>query len=267
MPPVSLARLLGPVFMDREVEHEPAELSDAEGALAETLHSLDGAHNYRDWLLELFFPHLRTGSVVYEVGAGHGTFTGHLAQKARVYAIEPAASGHDELSRQFSGDDRVVVIHGDHRDLPDEPADLIILSNVLEHIKDEHAALEHFLTSLRPGGRLVVFSPAFDLLYSRFDAMVGHYRRYRAPTLRRRMQRAGYDVVVSRYVNIVGFFTWLVYARLLRRIPTTSGVVTLYDRIVVPVMRRLERGRRLPFGQSVLCVGQRPASPVTTPAS
>lgn len=257
MPHASLTDRLSQPFADREREHEPATLTEAEQQLADTLHSLDGAINYRDWLLELFLPHLRAGSVIYELGAGHGTFTGPLAAHGRVYAIEPSRSGYTALQERFGEDDRVVVVHGDDNDLPDEPADLILLSNVLEHIKDDRGTLARLHDALRPGGRVVVYSPAFDLLYSRFDAMVGHYRRYRAPNLQRRMQDAGLHVVTCHYVNAVGFFTWLVYARLLRRIPTATGPVTIFDRFVVPMMRRAERRLRPPFGQSVLCVGER----------
>jgi hypothetical protein len=34
--------------------------------------------------------------------------------------------------------------------------------------------------------------------------------------------------------------------------------VKLYDRLVVPLMRRLEDGRSPRFGQSLVCIGERP---------
>jgi hypothetical protein len=95
------------------------------------------------------------------------------------------------------------------------------------------------------------------LLYSRFDRTLGHQRRYRRKTVGLACKRAGLEVVGAAYVNSMGFFAWLVYARGLGQIPTKSWSTQLYDRAVVPRLRRFETGRDVPIGQSVLCVAQR----------
>jgi hypothetical protein len=51
-----------------------------------------------------------------------------------------------------------------------------------------------------------------------------------------------------------------VYARQLRRTPTQRTNVALYDRLVVPTLRRIEERREPRFGQSVLLVARRPDS-------
>jgi len=58
-------------------------------------------------------------------------------------------------------------------------------------------------------------------------------------------------------VNTVGALAWWLTARKLRRSPTRLAV-ELYDKAVVPVLRRLESGRRPPVGQSIFAVGRRP---------
>jgi SAM-dependent methyltransferase len=237
--------------------HRPAELDPADAELMETLHSLDGATNYRDWILAMAGPHLAGAERIVEVGAGHGTFTAQLAQIAPTTAVEPAPRSYTRLAERFGDDPRIEVVRGDAGDLPASAFDVAFLSNVLEHIEDDVVALEQIARALRPGGRVIVFSPAFDALYSEFDAMVGHYHRYRLPELRERFARAGLDVVQSRYVNLPGWFLWLVYVRLLGRVPTRPATALAFDRFVVPVLRRFERLVRPPFGQSVLCVGRR----------
>jgi SAM-dependent methyltransferase len=231
-----------------------ASFEEADDELAETLHSLDGADRYTDWLMTMFAPHLK-GDIV-EVGAGHGTLTERLAAYGPVTAIEPSERAVRHLQARFADRSGVTVVHGDHESAKPASADTIVLSNVLEHIPDDVAALAALRRALRPGGRIIVFSPAFDVLYSRFDAMVGHQRRYRRRPLAVRMRRAGLEVVENRYVNWLGALVWLGYARILRQVPTKPGPLTIYDRVAVPAVRWTEQRRRPPFGQSVLCVAE-----------
>ena len=51
--------------------------------------------------------------------------------------------------------------------------------NVLEHIDDDQGVLRSISDRLEPGGHVAIWVPAFTLLYSPFDAKLGHVRRYR----------------------------------------------------------------------------------------
>ncbi len=213
--------------------------------------------NYRDWILRLAGPHITGAESIVEVGAGHGTFTEALADIAPTTALEPGESAGIRLRERFSGRERISIDNGLVEDLDDESFDVAFLSNVLEHIEDDVAALKDLRRIVRPGGAVVVFSPAFRLLYSDFDASIGHFHRYRLPVIRERFATAGLRVVESRYVNSLGFFTWLVYARLLRRSPENAAAVRFYDRLAVPLLERIEKIVHPPFGQSVFIVGKK----------
>lgn len=236
-----------------------ADFSAADAELAATLDNLDGADNYAGWIFELIEPHL--GAEALEVGAGHGTFTEMLAGTARrVVASDLSERCVSRLRERFSGSESVEVLHGSiDAAAAHGPFDSVILINVLEHIEDDDGALREIGRLLRPGGRLVLWVPAFSLLYSDFDRRIGHYRRYRRPGLRTQLRDAGYQVREVRYVNAVGAVAWLVLARFLRRTPTHGTPVKVFDRSVVPVLKRLERRWHPPFGQSVLAVAARPA--------
>jgi SAM-dependent methyltransferase len=235
------------------------DFSAAEVELAETLDSLDGAENYAAWIFGLIEPHL--GHEVLEVGAGHGTFTEILARRSRrVVAIDLSERCVDVLRARFSQDLHLEVLHGgiDTQDVRG-PFDAVVLINVLEHIEDDDGALDNVFNVLKPGGRLILWVPAFEFLYSDFDRKIGHYRRYRQAALRTQLERAGYTIADIRYVNAVGAIAWLVVARLLRRTPTTGTPVKLFDRYFVPILRRIEQRCRAPIGQSIFAVGVRPA--------
>jgi len=233
------------------------DLMGVESTMDDVLSDLDGADNYNDWLVQLFRPHL--GPDIAEVGAGSGTITALLAEHGRVTAVEPSPIGVGRLRERFCDDDRVEVIAGEISGLEDESVDAVVMSNVLEHIADDHGALREVARVLRPGGRVVLFCPAFDLLYSNFDRRIGHHRRYRRRDLCRRVSGAGLEVVDACYVNLPGALAWWVVARLLGRNPTASGSVSLWDRVAIPIIRRVERFWRPPFGQSVLVVAELPA--------
>jgi len=237
-----------------------ADFSAADAELEAALDNLDGADNYAGWIFELIEPYL--GNEVLEVGAGHGTFTEMLARRGkRVVACDLSERCVSRLRERFSGEESVEILHGSVDSAAAYgPFDSVILINVLEHIEDDNGALREIAGRLlRPGGRVVLWVPAFSLLYSDFDRRIGHYRRYRRPGLRTRLADAGYQVLDIRYVNAVGAVAWLVLARILRRTPTNGTAVKVFDRYFVPVLNRLERRWRPPFGQSVLAVAVRPA--------
>jgi SAM-dependent methyltransferase len=232
---------------------KPWDASDA--ALASTLDDLDGAHNYADWIVALMAPHL-TGRIL-EVGAGHGTFTGRLAEFGCVTATELSERAAALLDERYAGSDRVTICHANAPG--DVPFDTAVMINVLEHIEDDVAALQGLREQLSDCGRVLVFAPAFNALYSPFDAAIGHYRRYTRASLQRVIRDADLELVDLHYVNAPGALAWYLVATRLGQQPTDAWL-TLYDRMVVPVVRRIEAHVQPPFGQSLLAVARPPVA-------
>ena len=234
----------------------PVPFADADVELQATLHSLDGAHEYTDWIYSLVRPHI--GAEVLEIGAGHGVFTERLAEASHVTATDASDRCVSKLQQRYEGDSRVDVRRADLSEATSGAAyDSIVLINVLEHIADDALAAKQLAAALKPDGRLVLWVPALPQLYSDFDRRIGHHRRYTVGQLRRVLADADLDVIDIRYVNLFGSLAWWVVAKKLRRVPTTSTLVRLFDRALVPLLRRAESGRRPPFGQSVFCVARR----------
>jgi 2-polyprenyl-3-methyl-5-hydroxy-6-metoxy-1,4-benzoquinol methylase len=234
----------------------PAAFDDSDAELSSVLSVLEGADNYADWIYRLIRPYL--GERVLEVGAGHGALTERLRRDAHVTATDLSKRCIDALASRFAGDDHVEVMQADVAALGARRRefDSVVLVNVLEHIDDDVTALVELRDLLRPGGRICVFVPAFEGLYSDFDRRIGHRRRYRRSQLVTAFDRAGLGVVEARYVNTVGALAWWLTARQMGRVPTRPWSVQVYDRFV-PTIRRLEADRNPRFGQSLLCVGER----------
>ena len=232
----------------------PEAWDESDRELASTLDNLDAATNYADWIVSLMAPYLR--GRILEVGAGHGTFTRLLARYGPVTATELSERAVTVLRERFADMEGVTVVHVD--ELTDAGFDTAVMVNVLEHIDDDVGALRSLRDGLCPGGHVLVYSPAFNALYSDFDAAVGHYRRYTKPSLGRVLDDAGLETVDIRYVNAVGALAWYVVATRLGRRPTEGWSTQLFDRGAVPVVRRVERRVAPPFGQSLLAVARRP---------
>ena len=180
-----------------------------DATLASSLDSLDDALNYRNWIVDLCAPHL-VGPVL-EVGAGHGTFTESYAEFGDVTAVEPGSHAASLLVDRYVDDARVTTIAGVVADVPVEPAfGSAVMINVLEHIEDDQGVLREIYDRLEPGGRLCIWVPSYEFLYSEFDAKLGHVRRYRKRQLEADVRLAGYEVVEGRHVNLPGWFSWLI---------------------------------------------------------
>ncbi|MFM7045993.1 MAG: class I SAM-dependent methyltransferase [Ilumatobacteraceae bacterium] len=243
--------------MSRTRRLVPAGFDDADRDLVDVLASLEGAVNYASWLAALIGPHAR--GRILEIGAGSGTITERLIPFGAVTALEPSAALAGSLRERLGG--QVAVVEGTLEQLGGhERFDTAVMVNVLEHLPDDADALRRLFGHLADEGRLVLWVPAFEALYGRFDQMIGHHRRYRRAELVDVCRNAGFDVIDCRYANLPGFFAWWLIVRVLRRVPTAGGLSTLYDRLAVPVIRRVERRLRMPFGQSLLLVAARPAS-------
>ena len=218
------------------------------------------APSYNDWLLSRALPYV--GTHVLEVGAGIGTFTLLLAGRGvRVTALEPEEDLAGILEDRTRALDGVRVFRQTIGDLPpdllDEGADSAISFNVLEHIPDDRGALKAMRSFLRPGGQLLLLSPAHPFLFGATDRAVDHERRYTKDGLGKLLEGAGYEVADLRYVNPIGAAGWLVSSRLLGRTTLPRGPLKLYERLV-PALRAIDR-MRLPFGLSVWARAVRPA--------
>jgi len=136
-----------------------------------------------------------------DVGPGSGGNASVLRDLGwEVTAVEMNATAA-ELTAQRG----LAVARGDARHLPvrDESVDLVISTDVWEHIEeDDEVAAESFRV-LRPGGRLLVAVPAGRALWSGHDVALGHVRRYERPDLVGLVTAAGFVIHDVRSWNVL----------------------------------------------------------------
>lgn len=153
----------------------------------------------------------------------------------RVTCIEPDSA----LANQITA--RGLEVLPDISQIASGEVDNIFSLNVLEHIADDKAAAKAWAEKLKPGGRLLVYVPAFPWLFTSMDRKVGHLRRYTRRVLVDLLTAAQFQVVSARYADSLGVIATLAY-RLLD--PGTGEIneqlLRAYDRLVFPVSRVLD---------------------------
>ena len=210
------------------------------------------AVNYNAFLVDTVGKHIDSPDMrVLDFGAGSGTYADMFSARQ----ITPDCLEPDERLQNILRSKGYRVIAHDAPIPEDERYDLVYTFNVLEHIKDDQAASERLASLLRPGGTLVVYVPAFEVLFTSMDIKVGHYRRYRRTQLDRLLRNAGLEIMESRYCDPIGFFATLAY----RAIGSGDGTINprslgLYDRAVFPVSRAMHVLTSKLFGKNVLVV-------------
>jgi SAM-dependent methyltransferase len=130
---------------------------------------------------------------VFDVGCGWGTNLSVL--EAAGYEV----TGLDISSRILELIDRPhrQLIEADlTQPLPTDAgkADALIALDVIEHIDDDRGAVRNMAKLLRPGGPAIVSVPALPDLFSHFDEIQGHRRRYLPETLRGAFAETGLEV-------------------------------------------------------------------------
>lgn len=232
---------------------------DADRYLGAELSLFAEARVWGDYVAGELAPYL--GGTVVEVGAGLGTRTAALAPAAeRWIALEPDPEMARALARRVASGAlpaRVEVHACALATLPELGAvDTILYVDVLEHIAEDRAELAHAARRLRPGGHLVVLSPAHEWLYSAFDRAVGHHRRYTLASLAA-LTPEGLGIVRRRMLDCVGLAASSVNRFVLRSAMPTRRQIALWDRVMVRASRWLDPLLGHRFGKSVLVVWQK----------
>jgi SAM-dependent methyltransferase len=202
------------------------------------------------------------GESVLEVGAGNGTNTPYLCndRRTRWLCIEPDPKLAGEIPGKLAGKSwaGVVDVHmGTMGDLPEDPVfDSIIYIDVLEHIEFDALEVQAAIRRLRPQGRLIILSPAYQFLFTEFDASIGHFRRYNGGSIRR-LAPEGAMLEKLFYLDCAGLLASLGNKLLLHQSLPGLKQILFWDQWLVPVSRILDPLIGCRAGRSIIAVWRR----------
>jgi SAM-dependent methyltransferase len=148
---------------------------------------------------------------------------------------------------------------------PDCSFDLVTALDVVEHLDDDRSGLSEIARVLRPGGRALLFVPAFMFLWGVQDDVSNHRRRYTLSGLKNVVKESGLKVERATYANIT-FFAPILAGRLLMRMtglrPASENNINvgalngLLGKVLGAESLWLKKAN-IPFGVSAICVARR----------
>lgn len=110
------------------------------------------------------------------------------------------------------------VLLGDICDLPfrDATFNLVLATDIVEHVDDDLQAMKEIRRVLKANGRLLLTVPTFPLLWGLQDDVSQHRRRYKMKELLAKLRAAGLRPLQHFHFNYLLFFPILVARRLIR---------------------------------------------------
>ena len=144
------------------------------------------------WALRTHFPH---ASSILEIGCGVG------GMLARIHDALPSAkvAGTDIYTAALPYAEKRVpeasLLQMDATAIPfDAEFDVVAACDVLEHIERDELALAEMHRAVAPGGGIILTVPQDPRLWSVWDELSHHHRRYAREELVRKVRAAGFDV-------------------------------------------------------------------------
>jgi Methyltransferase domain len=131
-----------------------------------------------------------------DVGAGPGFLGDFLRDRHPQIAyrfVEPIEGLENHLADRFGSD-------ANRRDRDFGEAGYVTLMDVLEHQEDDRAFMADLAAKMAPGSTLLLTVPAMPSLWSGWDSMLGHYRRYTKTMLRETVGPLPFEIVEQAYL-------------------------------------------------------------------
>ncbi|MGB8168466.1 MAG: glycosyltransferase [Chthoniobacteraceae bacterium] len=227
-----------------------------------TLDAMEQAPRFNQWMYETVRPYL--GQRVAELGVGRGNLSRFIRSHEHVLLTDYRRDYLDELQQRWSENPGLrfsqldLTLAEDFEQLRFFAPESVVFLNVLEHIEDDRAVLSRLFETVPEGCRVVVLVPYGMRLYSEFDRLLGHHRRYEAGELEGKFRDAGFAVEKQMFFNKAGVLAWWVSNTLGGQKALKPWQLKIYNALT-PIFRLLDRV--LPIaGLSTIVIARRPAA-------
>jgi len=166
-----------------------------------------------DYAKKLLGPLQAGQAKALDIGAGYGFFSrAALDQGFQVMAVNPATA-ENRIFKQLNGFEPIPQFF-EVVDFGPERFDLVILSQVLEHLLDPFQVLRKVRELMKPGGVIAIAVPNVDAILikilrsrSSFLGLPGHIIHFSRQGLSAILQRAGFDVRHHRYISRIPYYS------------------------------------------------------------
>ena len=210
------------------------------------------AKRYNKFLANEILKYDTGANKILDFGAGIGTFSSAFNNQ-NLILVEPDKALRNSLEKDG------YQAYPDLSKIDNDSLDFIYSLNVLEHIKDDIDSLKELSTKLKTGGKILLYVPAFQSLYSSMDRKLHHYRRYKKKDIIKVMEDISFEIEEAVYVDSLGYLATLIYKIVGSREGNLNPtLLKIYDRFFFPISRALDKiGFNRFIGKNLLILAYR----------
>ena len=199
---------------------------------------------------------------ILDYGCGSGTNIKALTKFGDVYCYEKDKRTLDYLSSEYKEDKKVTIIKNLKRQIK---YDLIILADVLEHIKEDSNALKTLKKFLKPQGQILITVPAYNFLFSKKDEVLKHFRRYGYNEIKNLISK-NFKILRITFFNTLLFFpiTLITFIFKIFRVDYIEDVENTPNKLINNLLYYIFsielfflKYIDFPFGVSIIIVGEK----------
>jgi 2-polyprenyl-3-methyl-5-hydroxy-6-metoxy-1,4-benzoquinol methylase len=227
---------------------------DLEGL--ETLNVIEKANKFNKWMYETIKPYSK--GRILEIGCGIGNISEFFIRDNFNIVLSDLRDNYIEIVKnKFSNEVfKIDLVDVDfdtkHKDLIGT-FDTVFALNVVEHIKDDHKAIENCKKLLKNQGHLIILVPAYQALFNNFDVELEHYRRYTQKSLKQLIKANQLNIIKTFSFNVIGILGWFVSGSILKKKTIPEGQMGLFNTLV-PVFKLADLLTLKKIGLSVICI-------------
>jgi 2-polyprenyl-3-methyl-5-hydroxy-6-metoxy-1,4-benzoquinol methylase len=230
---------------------------DLEGL--ETLSVIEKANKFNKWMYETIKPYSK--GRILEIGCGIGNISEFFINDNFDIVLSDLRDNYIQIVKNKFTNEVIKIDLVDvdfdtkHKDLIGT-FDTVFALNVVEHIKDDHKAIENCKKLLKNQGYLIILVPAYQALFNNFDVELEHYRRYTQKSLKQLIKANQLNIIKTFSFNVIGILGWFVSGSILKKKTIPEGQMGLFNTLV-PVFKLADILTLKKIGLSVICISEK----------
>ena len=199
---------------------------------------------------------MRSGTQVYDIGAGSGVFSNKLQEDFPHLILTLIDINYDSSELAKSNEKKVLL-----NSIPKQLREIVIITDVLEHIEDDQAFLKECSDSSTLGTRFLITVPAWQILWSGHDIFLKHFRRYRKDSLITCVSNSNLKIIGVKYIYFFHFPLIMFYRKFLKRKQPVSHLkpvgkfLNSFNYLLTSVDFLV--GKFAPFGSSLVLIAEK----------
>ena len=211
------------------------------------LETVSFAKNYNNYVFNLILSRIN-GERIADFGAGYGNFCLFLKSKKKdVVAVEVNEKAIQKLEESH------IPNYKNLEELKVKYHTIVSL-NVLEHIDDDLKVLTEMSKYLDTDGKIILYLPSSQIIWSELDELVNHKRRYSRKLIKKLAVGANLEINQIISVDFVGWAVILLSKLLPIKMDFSKNKIVFYDKFIFKYFKYLDLIFKNVIGKNLLIV-------------